>query len=341
MGEVQLGEFHHRQRAAALLGVVAGSCLGLVVAQHADQVRLVQRRVLAQRCLHRRPFAGQPAFHQGQTGVVAEGLQRHRRAAECAHDGLGHRYRRKRVLPGDQAAIDDHVGHHQWRLLPQGAEFAQPVFQQERELGSPALAKSGFFFVGEAGQATAFHQRLAVGKLQRHQCRRPVAHRGQHAAGLVVRRQQALQGGVARQVEHGALAADHQHRSMFAHRHVLRAAGALQRRGGQGVGLHALDVVVGGVVAVGFGRAAGRAGHVDLQPVRAQRQPGLGEFVHLEAGAGLASVAAFAADHQQHLGRGLRRRQRARASQGDKRQTNRHTNCIHEQTPCLPWSFEL
>ena len=45
----------------------------------------------------------------------------------------------------------------------------------------------------------------------------------------------------------------------------------------------ALDVVVGRIVAVGIRGAAAGAGDLDLQPVRAQRQPGLGEFVDFEA----------------------------------------------------------
>ena len=83
----------------------------------------------------------------------------------------------------------------------------------------------------------------------------------------------------------------------------------------------ALDVVVGRIVAVGIRGAAAGAGDLDLQPVRAQRQPGLGEFVDFEAWPGLAGIPAIAADDQQHLGRPQCSSQRERTEQGDKSRT--------------------
>ena len=126
-----------------------------------------------------------------------------------------------------------------------------------------------------------------------------MAHRSQHSPLRVVCTEQPRQRGIARQVEHGAFAADDEDGRVLTRHHVLRAPRGGQRGHNLGVGLQCLDMVVLWFAAVGDHGPAARAGNLDLQPVGAQHQPRQRKPVDLETGANRLATGVmppFAAD---------------------------------------------
>ncbi|MNT19756.1 hypothetical protein D3C72_1550280 [compost metagenome] len=144
-----------------------------------------------------------------------------------------------------------------------------------------------------------------------------------------------LQGDIAWQVEHRALAADHQHALVVGGTKLFCGKRGSQLGNGLLIGKQRGIECFGGVVLVCFHGTAAGACHVDGKAVALEDQPGLGELVHLETGTALALVAALAADHQQHArrlwGRGGR-------NSGQRQQDQRqHVARVESEHARLSW----
>ena len=304
---VRQRQLHQLQGVAHVL--VAGRGLRLVVPEHAEQVDVVTRAIGRQCGGGRIHVASAHLRRETHRQFVAPRRPRHRRAPRGTDDGIRDAGGGIRILPGDQAAIHDDLRHHQRRFLPLRTTRAHTVLEQPRKLLRPALAEDRLFLVGESGQRLALHQGCAIAQAYVGQGGRSVADRADHHAAFVGIAQQRGQCGIARQVEHRALAADHIDRRVVLGLHLVRPARGGQHARGLRVGEQGSVEGLLRVVSVGLHGAALRAGDIDGEAVGLEDQPGLRKLIELVTGAGLALVAALAADDDQDPVR-LRRVQR-------------------------------
>ena len=129
-----------------------------------------------------------------------------------------------------------------------------------------------------------------------------MAHRADNAAGLIRCPENCFQIRVDGQVEHRALAADDEHSLIGFLTKAGEAQGRVQFRACFGIGQEALIVGFVRIERVGNDRPARRARDVNAQAVVVEDEIGLREFIHLEAGACLASIKPVSADHDQDAG---------------------------------------
>ena len=157
-------------------------------------------------------------------------------------------------------------------------------FQRKRKLLGPALAEGGLFLVAEAGDVPAGDQRRASARGSGTSAAGPWHTAASTPPPSKCATSRRCKAGSRGRSNIAPLPPITSTAACSPRAQVLGSTCALQRRAGLCVGLQALDVVVGRVVA---GRArvrAGRAGHFNVQPVGAQRQPGLGELVESNPG---------------------------------------------------------
>ena len=183
------------------------------------------------------------------------------------------------------------------------ADAAHLVLELEFEGLGGLLAERRFLLARKARRLLARQQQLAVGKLDAHQRRRPVAHRADDAARLPDARDQRLQRGIAVEVVHRPLAAHHEHAGIGALRRARERQRRVERRDAARIGEEGGVVGLGGIIAIGADLAALRAGDFDVDAIGAEDGPGLRQLVHLETRARLVAGDAVAADDEEDGGR--------------------------------------